>query len=309
MLRSGAYSDDVITNFVQRRFVAHMFDVAPPGKNYGDGSAYDPAAIAVIGDVHALRGGRKGGGTEDRDGRVRADSYPAALFLTPEGDRLGDGLWGILPPERLLAQLREVMAKWPSYFEPSDDERATFAAAVERPHDVDALLAAARLHWELAEFEPALAHAERGRKLATTPPLRAQLCYVAGRSLTCLLRFDDARVALTACERDAEGELALAVQVALARLDLRAGEPAKAAARLQPLCAFETPTRETGAVLYTTGLALWRAGQHDEAKKLWRQHRRELPFDRLARRSAASLGLEEAEAFRNQELFEVKGWW
>jgi hypothetical protein len=61
--------------------------------------------------------------------------------------------------------------------------------------------------------------------------------------------------------------------------------------------------------LYTTGLALWRQDAHEEAKALWRRHRAQLPFDRLARRSAASLGMPEAEAFQNQELREKKGWW
>jgi hypothetical protein len=35
----------------------------------------------------------------------------------------------------------------------------------------------------------------------------------------------------------------------------------------------------------------------------------ELPLDRLARRSAASLGTPEAEAIRNQELLQTKGSW
>lgn len=307
MLRSGAYSDEVVTNLVQRRFVAMMYDVAPPGKNYGDGSAYDAAAIAAVGPMDELRRGRRGGGSEDKNGRVRADSYPTALFLAPDGERLGDGLWGIMPPERLLRGLRDVIAKWPQYFEPAPEERAVLARAEAQPDDATAQLDAARLSWELAEFEAVLSHAKRGLGNAP-PPVRAELRYLNARALTCLGRDDEARTSLFAIEETGD-ELALAVQVALARLELRAGKLDAAVERLRPFCTFETPMRHSGAVLYTTALALWRQGAHDEAKVLWRQHRRELPFDRLARRSAASLGLDEAEAFRNQELFETKGWW
>jgi len=307
VLRSGAYSDEVVANLVQRRFIALMYDVAPPSKNFGDGSAYDPAAIAAVGEMDELRSGRGGGGSEDPSGRVRADSYPAALFLAPDGERLGDGLWGIMPPERLLNGLRDVIAKWPQYFEPTPEERAVRARADAQPDDAAAQLAAARLSWELAEFEAVVSLTERGLGKAS-PPMRAELRYSKARALVCLGRDDEARTSLLAID-DAAADLALAVQVALARLELRAGKPDAAVARLRPLCTFTTPMQHSGAVLYTTGLALWRQGAHDEAKVLWRQHRRELPFDRLARRSAASLGLDEAEAFRNQELFETKGWW
>lgn len=311
MLRSGAYSDEIVTNLVQRRFVAMMYDVAPPGKNYGDGSAYDAAAIAAVGPMDELRRGRRGGGSEDRNGRVRADSYPTALFLAPDGERLGDGLWGIMPPERLLRGLRDVIAKWPQHFEPTPEERAVLARADAQPDDATAQLDAARLSWELAEFEAVVLHAQRGLGKAP-PPLRAELQYLKARALLCLGRDGEARTSLLAIDETIDetgADLALAVQVALARLELRAGKPEAAATRLRPFCTFATPMRDSGAVLYTTGLALWRQGAHDEAKVLWRQHRHELPFDRLARRSAASLGLDEAEAFRNQELFETKGWW
>ena len=312
VLRSGAYSDEVVANLVQRRFVATMYDVAPPAKNYGDGSAYDPDAIAAVGPMDELRRGRRGGGSEDRNGRVSADGYPTALFLAPDGERLGDGLWGIMPPERLLRGLRDVIAKWPKSFEPTTEERAVVARADAQPDDADAQLDAARLSWELAEFEAVVSRADRGLGKAA-PPIRAELQYLNARALTCLGRDDEARTSLLAIGETTIGEagaaLTLAVQVALARLELRAGKPEAAVARLRPFCTFTAPMRHSGAVLYTTGLALWRQGAHDEAKVLWRQHRRELPFDRLARRSAASLGLDEAEAFRNQELFETKGWW
>lgn len=309
MLRSGCYSDDIITNLVQRRFVAHMYDVAPPEQNHGDGSAYDRDAIAAIGDLDRLRQGRGGGGRQDPNGRVHADSYPTALFLSPEGELLGDGVWGVVPPERLLARIREVMAKWPQWFGPTDEERAVLAAAMDRPGEFAAVYAAARLQFELTEFEAALALARRANGLADGAASRARAAHLAGRALTCLHRCDEARAVLLTAERDAAPELQPAVQVALARLDLRAKAPEAALRRLMPLCTFAEPSESTGVVLYTAGLAAWRAGDEERAKRLWRQHRRELPLDRLARRSAASLGLEEAEAFRNQELLELEGWW
>lgn len=309
MLRSGCYSDDVIVNLVQRRFVAHMYDVAPPNENYGDGSQYDPDAIAAIGDLDRLRKGRRGGGTQEPNGRVRADSYPAALFVAPDGKLLGDGVWGIVPPERMLDRLREVMAQWPQWFEPTADERAVFAAAKDRPDDFAAVFAAARLRFELAEFDAALALARRAGELSGDAASRARCAHLAGRALVCLHRLDEARKLLDNAAKDADAQLAPFVQLALARIDLRTKDPEAALRRLAPLCAFATPSASSGATLYTAGLAAYRAGDEERAKRLWRQHRTELPFDRLARRSAASLGLEEAEAFQNQELFEVEGWW
>ena len=64
-----------------------------------------------------------------------------------------------------------------------------------------------------------------------------------------------------------------------------------------------------GEALYFSGLCRHRLGDENLAHETWRFHRRFLPWDRLARRSAASLGLPEAEAFMNQELYETKGWW
>lgn len=309
MLRSGAYADDVLVNLVQRRFVAHMYDVAPPGENAGDGSAYDADAVAAIGALDARIAARGGGGTEDAGGRVRADAYPTALFVTPDGKELGDGVWGIVPPETLLRRLREVMAQWPEWFLPTADEVAILAAAAARPEAAGAQLAAARLHWELAEFEAVLARTSAG--LGGSPPaaVGAELEYLAGRALTCLGRDDLARAAFERAAGGATGDLAAAITVASARLDLRARQETAALARLLPMTRYDAPGPWTGAAMYYAGLALWRSRQRDDAKALWRRHRSELPFDRLARRSAASLGLDEAEAFRNQELLERKGWW
>src|SRR5262245_367506 len=221
-----------------------MYDVAPPSKNYGDGSAYEPAAIDAVGAMQALRSERGGGGSEDPSGRVRADSYPTALFLAPDGERLGDGLWGIMPPERLLRGLRDVIEKWPRYFEPTPDERAVLARADALPDDSTAQLDAARLAWELAEFEAVVSRADRG--LGKAPlPIRAELRYLKARALTCLGRDDEARTALLAIDETA-ANLMLAVQVALARLELRAGKPDEAAKRLRPFCTFTTPMQHSG---------------------------------------------------------------
>jgi hypothetical protein len=88
-----------------------------------------------------------------------------------------------------------------------------------------------------------------------------------------------------------------------------AGDHEAALRRLLPLTQFTQPGRWNGAAMYYAGLCQHRLGRQDEARALWRRHRAELPFDRLARRSAASLGLPEAEAFTNQELLELRGWW
>jgi hypothetical protein len=308
VLRSGAYSDEVVTNLVQRRFVACMYDVAPSNKNAGDGWAYDAEAVRTIGAIDEMPQGRRGGGTQDVDGRVRADSYPAALFLLPDGTRLGDGLWGILSPERMVRELHAVIAKWPEHFAPTDDERAVLTAAEEQPDDVAARLQAARLRWELAEFSAVLPHCADSVLARATPAERAELLWLRGRALTCLRRDAEAREALAAAAT-APGVLGDAIELALARLDMRAGAHERALARLAPLADQSLPGRCSGTAMYYAGLCEHRLGRKDAARGWWRRHRTELPFDRMARRSAASLGLDESEAFLNQELLETKGWW
>jgi tetratricopeptide (TPR) repeat protein len=306
VLRSGAYSDEVVTNLVRRRFVAVMYDVAPPGQNFGDGWAYDREANALI-DLEKLRRGQPTGGAQEPSGRVHAESYPAALFLLPDGTLLGNGLWDILPPETMVRELRAVMARWPEHFPIPAEEMAVRQVAERHPEDAAAALAVARLCWELAEFEAVLPHCDESVLAHATPAQRDELLYLRGRALCCLHRDTDARKALEAVQP--AGELAAAVQVALARLDMHAGSNAAALQRLTPLLAFDQPQRWTGTAMYCAGLCEHRLGHEAEARALWRRHRAELPFDRLARRSAASLGLDEAEAFLNQELLETKGWW
>jgi hypothetical protein len=306
VLRSGAYSDEVVTNLVRRRFVAVMYDVAPPGQNCGDAWAYDREANELI-DLEKLRRGQPTGGAQEPSGRVHAESYPAALFLLPDGTMLGNGLWDILPPETMVRELQAVMARWPEHFEVPPEETAMRQAAQRHPEDAAARLAAARLCWELAEFEAVLAHCEESVLSHATAAQRDELSYLRGRALCCLHRDAEARKALEAAQP--AGELAAAVQVALARLDMHAGANAAALTRLAPMSTFESPQRWTGTAMYYAGLCEHRLGHETQARALWRRHRAELPFDRLARRSAASLGLDEAEAFLNQELLETKGWW
>jgi TolA-binding protein len=82
-----------------------------------------------------------------------------------------------------------------------------------------------------------------------------------------------------------------------------------AIAALREAADRKPPSTWSGAARYETGLALHRLGRKDQAKAVWRRHRQDLPFDRLARRSAASLGLPESEVFLNQELVDASGWW
>jgi tetratricopeptide (TPR) repeat protein len=310
VLRSGAYGDEVVVNLIQRRFVAAMYDAAAPATNSGDAWAWDRDAVAAIGPIDRLRRGRDPrGGTQAPDGRVRSDSYPAALFLRPDGKQLGEGLWGIVAPEAFVAALKDVIARWPEEFPPAPAELEIASRVKEHPDDAAAQLAAARLAWELARFDEAVERAKAGLARAKVPEVTAELLYLEGRASTCLHDDEDAEAALEAAAAIATDELADAVTVALARLEMHAHRDDSALARLLPLTNFERPARWNGAALYYAGLCLHRLGREDEAKALWRRHRDELPFDRLARRSAASLGLPESQAFLNQELIDDVGWW
>jgi hypothetical protein len=310
VLRSGAYSDEVVMNLIRRRFVATWYDVAEPGVNAGDAWAYDPDAAAAFGSApRKPPRGKRGGGSQGTDGRVRADSYPAALFLTPEGELLGPGLWGILSPEAMVAALQALIAAHPERFAPGDDEAQIVAAADARPDDVAAQFAAARLAWELAEFEACLRRADAGLRAAGAGVAAAELHWLRGRALLCLHQTAEARTALGAAAAAASpGERLDAARFALAMAAIQDGAHEDALARCMALVA-EGDDAWRGAAMYYAGLCHWRLGRRDEAKALWRRHRAELPWDRLARRSAASLGVPEAQAFRNQELLETKGWW
>ena len=74
----------------------------------------------------------KGGG-QDRDGRVRADSYPAAVFCAPDGERVGEPLWGIIPPERFLSHLKELVAAHPKLFPIPPEEQHLVQRADSHP--------------------------------------------------------------------------------------------------------------------------------------------------------------------------------
>lgn len=314
MLRSGAFSDEVVINLIRRRFVATWYDVAEPDQNAGDAWAYDADADAAFGAApRRPPQGTRAGGSEDRNGRVRAGSYPAALFMTPGGELLGPGIWGIVSPETLVARLQTFMAAHPDLFAPSDEEALIRAAAAARPSDRAAQLAAARLAWELAEFDACLRHADqalRARGVDDPDAAASESHYLRGRALLCLHRPGDARAALQMAATAPAGEWSDAARFALAMASIQDGAHDAALARLTTMFDAE-PAGDAwrGASMYYAGLCAWRLGRHDDARALWRRHRAELPWDRLARRSAASLGLPEAEAFRNQELFETTGWW
>ncbi|HEX5052892.1 MAG TPA: hypothetical protein VFZ65_14040 [Planctomycetota bacterium] len=296
-------------NLVRARFVPVMYDVAPPGRNAGDAWAYDQDAVDVISDIDRLQRGRAAGGSQEPNGKVRAGSYPAALFVLPDGTMLGDGLWGILPPERMVAELQRVIARWPEHFPACAAELAVLQAAEQHPGDVAAQLAAAQLSWELADFDAVLRVASPELVAQATGSTAGVLSYLRGRALLCLGRDNEARHELEAAAASLAGDELAAVHVACARLDMRAGEPEQALQRLLPMTQFERPGRWTGAAMYYAGLCYHRLGDEVRSKQLWRRHREQLPYDRLARRSAGSLGLPEAEAFLNQELLEQKGWW
>lgn len=314
VLRSGAYSDEIVMNFVNRRFVATYYDVAPPGRNAGDAWAYDQGGVDLIGDIdrYGSRPRPLVGGGQSTDGRVRADSYPAALFVAPDGTHLGPGLWGILPPEKLLAGLKKIAADHPRWFGPTAEESAVLGKAAAAPGDGPAQLAAARLQWELAEFERCVEAAAAALASDSGAAVAAEAGWLRGRSLLALREPDKARVAFEAAARtaaDAGRGLADAVQAGLALALVQESRHDEALALWETLAKSPEPGVWTGAAHYYAGLALHRLGRAKEAKTWWRTHRKSFPYDRLARRSAASLGLPEAEAFQNQEIHETLGWW
>jgi tetratricopeptide (TPR) repeat protein len=300
-------------NFVNRRFIATWYDTAPPDRNAGDAWAYDADAVRVLGRLERNKGRRRAsGGTQDLDGKVRADSYPAALFIAPDGTRVGDGLWGVLSPEAMLTALRQLVADHPELFPRSDEEQRILARAAGAPASAAAQLDAARLHWELADFDACVRATDAGLAAAGRDRgLRSELLYLKGRALACRHRADQAEVVLAeAASLDPPlPAMRDAITVARARARSAGGDHEGAIALLGDILSRDAPTEWTGAALYETGLALHRLGRGDEAKDVWRRHRRDMPFDRLARRSAASLGLPEAEAFLNQELVDESGWW
>lgn len=297
-------------NLINRRFVPFWYDVAPPDKNAGDGWAYDEKAVQAIGPLRRVRRGH--GGSQDREGRVQAEAYPAALIVRPDGVRLGEGLWGIHPPETFVELLKKVMADQPDAFAPSPRERTILSRAKDRPADVRAQLDAARLAWELADFERCIETVERTLGLEDIQPqARAELLYLKGRCLLCQHEPEKARAALGVALRHARSQTDTAdgALVALARCHIQEGNDQLALETLVRLVDVERDGRWVGAALYFAGLCYYRLGAEDQAKKLWRRHRSQMPWDRLARRSAASLGLPEAQAFLNQELLDRKGWW
>jgi tetratricopeptide (TPR) repeat protein len=212
-----------------------------------------------------------------------------------------------------VAELNALIDAHPECFAPGEEERRIVAAVAAHPDDANAQLAAARLCWELARFDACLRHADAALRAggagADAAPA-SELHYLRGRALLCLHRTAPARTALARAAAGAGGDLRDAARFQLALAAIQDGRHEEALAALEAMIDRE-PAGATwrGAAMYYAGLCHWRLGRPDAAKERWRRHRRELPWDRLARRSAASLGLPEAEAFRNQELFETQGWW
>jgi tetratricopeptide (TPR) repeat protein len=310
VLRSGAYSDEVVMNLVNRRFVPFWYDKAPPAQNAGDGWAYDAAAAAVIDPMY--RGGPRRGGRQERSGRVTADGYPAAVFLTADGTQIGRTLFGIVPPERFVAALKDVVAAHPGLFAPGAEEQAVSARAEAEPGDAAAQLAGARLCWELAEFAGVLRCVERGLAAAEDPRTRAELRFLEGCARLCRHEPKPALDALEdaiAAAREGHADLVDDVLVARARALGQLGRHEEMAQVCRSVIESLPGGDRVGEAYYYLGLALHRLGRKDEAKDVWRRHRDLMPMDRMARRSAASLGTGESRAFLNQELLETEGWW
>lgn len=318
VLRCGAYADEVVMNFVNRRFVPHWFDVAKPEINAGDGWAYEADAVAAIGRLDKNpKGKSRGGGFQSKEGRVTASNYPAAIFLTPDGKRLQDvELWGILPPERFVEALKRVAAQYPDYFSPTAEENATFAHALANPDNALSQADAARVAFEILEWEKALAFIatalERSQKCSATT--RADLLFLRAK-----IRFyekdnaaavDDLRFADQANGGD-NRKLAAEIAVLSGKIAMHAKRYDDAIRIFRKVVddAREIALPAAGEARYRWGLALWKAEKTEEAKDVWRRHKKEMPWDRYARRSAASIGLPESEAFTNQEIFEDSGWW
>jgi hypothetical protein len=213
----------------------------------------------------------------------------------------------------MLAFLRELVAQHPALFTPPPEELAIAERAEKAPQDARAQLADARLAWALAEWDRCLRRVEAGASSESCDPAtKAELLYLRGRVQLCQHLPKDARTSL-------EKALDLARTAAPALLDDILCALGRAHAQEQDdraaLSLFERVVREhassdrVGEALYYAGLCHHRLGDARTAKALWRHHRKAMPFDRLARRSAASLGLPEAQAFLNQELLEREGWW
>ena len=298
----------MVINLINRRFVSNYYDVAPPRINFGDAWAYDRDAIRTIGDVH----GKGGGGTQDPDGRVSADAYPTAIFVTPDGKRLEADVFGIIPPGPFLERLRKVIQENPEWFKPTKVESGIEATATENPKDPMAQLADARLAWELAEWDRCLRRVALGRAANPPPRIEAELSYLEGRVHTCTGAGAKGLAALELAAKllkEPADPLMDDVEVAQARILVNQEKFDDALKVYQGVLEKYPKGDRIGEAYYFTGLCLFRSGRKEEARKYWRRHREKLPGDRLARRSAISLGLPEAEAFLNQEIIDRKGWW
>ena len=206
------------------------------------------------------------------------------------------------------------MERRPEFFQPTEDERRTIADAARSPENVMSQLSAAQLHFELADWPACLAAIDTGLTKAekSSAPTRAQLYYVRGRVLLCMHDDAGAEAALAEAIRENNGDnrkLGLDIQLAQARREMHRRDYTRALSLYAEVLKLDPKGPRGGAARYYTGLCLWRMDKKDAAKATWRAHKTEMPWDRLARRSAASLGVPESDAFTNQELFEEDGWW
>jgi hypothetical protein len=311
VLRSGAYCDEIVMNLVNRRFVASWYDHAHPSKNAGDGFAYDAQACTAVDPLFtgpdAERPRR--GGTQARDGRVTAASYPAGIVVTPDGQRLGKVIWGTPPPEKFVAELLAILAAHPTWSAPGVEEQAIGRAADQRPDSPPAQLADARVAFECADFARCLRRCAVGLDHGQGG-LRGELLYLRGRALLCQRATGDARKALLAAQPLlAKSDLADDVALALAFATLQERDFEGARDAFADVARWYPTGDRAGEARYYEGLCHYKLGAKDRAKAVWRAHKQEMPLDRFARRSAASLGLPESQAFLNQELLEDSGWW
>lgn len=295
MLRGGAYTDEVVISLLNRRFTPFFYDVAPDEQSTGDGWAYDEAAVKAIGKFEGGRNGVMGA-----DGRVVADDYPSGVIVTPDGKRLGEPLMGMVTPAELLAYLKGIMEKHPEHFKPTKEE----LEAEQSP------LTGARLAWALGEFEAAVKRADAGLA-AATGEAKSELLLIKAKALDRLGKWDDAMKAAEAAwasRPSKDFELSDDIQSEQGRILLAQEKWEDARDYFNAILGKYPKGDRFGEAMYYAGLANYNLGKKEKAKELWRRHAKELPKDRLARRSAISLGLPEVEAFLNQELVDRKGW-
>ena len=302
----------MFTNLINRRFIPTYYDVTEPEANFGDAFAYSEKAVQMLGTFSSRPGFDEAAEPEPFGPyEIRAPTYPAGVVIDAQGQRLGTVFWDILPPKVFVRQLKGLMAAYPEHFRPGPAELATARAAENHPEDAARQLEDARLAWTLAQWDRCLGRIEDGLAAQELDPATAaELFYLRGRVLLALDLNPPATAALeSALERSpASSELEGDIRTALGRSLLFRGQYAPALKLFEEVIERFPGGRRVGEAHYFAGLTHFRMDELDRARELWREHRTRYPMDRLARRSAASLGPPEAEAAWNQELFSPRGW-